>query len=213
MATEKRTYSVNNIKQLIDLNDDLTNFDISFTVTSQTGQPFDILVVDQTTLDNNPDLEYKKVTDGRISGSVRNDKGVYQNYFLILRSDNPTTCDVEISKKEIPKAVQQPKMVQQRAQPPPKKEQTSWTKVALIVGVVLAGGFVLYWLSKKKSSSEDTTGENNQTGFKFYEPSYSPSLNGSANGSSHGSPNGSELNSLIASPENPILQKIKNLNL
>ena len=46
-----RTYTLDKIRQLIDLNGDSTNFDISFKVTSRNGEVFDIVVVDQTTLD------------------------------------------------------------------------------------------------------------------------------------------------------------------
>ena len=73
MATRK-TYSVSNVKQLIDLNGSSTNFDISFKVTSRNKEPFHMLVVDQTTLDNNPNLQYKHVEGGEISGNLKNDK-------------------------------------------------------------------------------------------------------------------------------------------
>ena len=95
------TYNLDNHKQLIDLNGDTVNFDITFTVTaSEENASFDVLVVDQTTLDNNPSLEYKKAK-GIISGNLISDKNVYQNYFLILKADTPCNVTVEIDKKEI----------------------------------------------------------------------------------------------------------------
>ena len=84
MQTTENVYSIGKIKQLIDLNGDSVNFQVDFNVESQSGEPFDILVVDQTTLDNNPKIEYKTANEGKISGSITNDKNVYQNYFLIL---------------------------------------------------------------------------------------------------------------------------------
>ena len=59
MYQNKKTYTLGKIKQLIDLNGDSTNFDLSFNVTCQDDIPYNILVVDQTTLDNTPELQYK----------------------------------------------------------------------------------------------------------------------------------------------------------
>ena len=95
---------VNDIKKLVDLNGDDINFDIDFRVTSKNGEPFIISVVDQNTLDNQEDLEYKEVEDGIISGNVKNNKNVYQNYFLCLKSitDSDIECNVEIVRKTPP---------------------------------------------------------------------------------------------------------------
>lgn len=102
MSKTKQTYKLGKIKQLVDLNRDVTNFDLNFTVVSKDGSEFYSVVVDQTMLDNEPNPEYKKVK-GRISGNIVADKGVYQNYFLILKADKPCECDVTIDMKEIPK--------------------------------------------------------------------------------------------------------------
>lgn len=207
MASERKTYTVSNIKQLIDLNGDLTNFDISFKVQSQNGEPFDILVVDQTTLDNNPDLEYKNVQNGTISGNVKNDKGVYQNYFLVLKADRQCMCDVEINRTEIPRA---PQPIQTPA--PSKTEGTNWMRVGLVIGVIVAVGFLLYWLSKKRTEDDVPLQINdNSAGFNFYQPSYSPSLQSSPSPEASPSVSGSHHSS--HGETNPILEKLKNLNL
>jgi hypothetical protein len=69
-----KTYSVSKVKQLIDLNGDSVNFEVSFKVSSRNKEPFEILVVDQATLDSDPNLQYKSVTNGIISGKVKKDK-------------------------------------------------------------------------------------------------------------------------------------------
>jgi len=67
MSQIKKTYTLGKIKQLIDLNGDSTNFNLNFKVTAMdSSQPFNILVVDQTTLDNTPELNYKEVTKGQL---------------------------------------------------------------------------------------------------------------------------------------------------
>jgi len=101
MSTISNTYKINNVKQLIDLNGDIKNFMLKFEVQSTNpNDEFDILVVDQTTLDADSKIEYKHVA-GYISGEILADKNVYQNYFLIIKSETPCECVVTINIKEI----------------------------------------------------------------------------------------------------------------
>lgn len=100
--TSKQTYSVNDIKQLIDLNGDSTNFECNFKIISQNKEPFFMVVVDQTTLDTTPELEYQYADKGEISGTLSQNENVYQNFFIVLRSDKPCMCEVEIDKKVLP---------------------------------------------------------------------------------------------------------------
>jgi hypothetical protein len=178
MATNRQTHQIGKIKKLIDLNGETTNFDITFRVASRNKEPFEILVVDQTTLDNNPSLEYKKVDNGAISGNVIQDKNVYQNYFIILKADNPCECDVEIVKKELPKTSPPPP---QPPAPSPlrnvggKKTENgfSWVKILLIVGAIAALGIGLYLYSKRgenKPKEDVTKTDAPEAGFRFYSP-------------------------------------------
>jgi len=150
MATTSKTYTANKIKQLIDLNGDSTNFDVTFKATSKSGTPFQILVVDQTTLDNNPSLEYKSVDQGQISGNIVQDKNVYQNYFLVLKAEKPTEIEIEITKKDIAPAPT-PIPPQKPSSSPSSKKPIPWLKILVVVGVVVLGGYVLYVLSQKKT--------------------------------------------------------------
>jgi hypothetical protein len=97
---KNENYKLSKVKQLIDLNGDLTNFNLTFKVDSLDGSDFEAIVVDQTTLDNNTSLDYK-TAPGTISGSIIADKNVYQNYFLLLRSNNPCECNVNIEVEKI----------------------------------------------------------------------------------------------------------------
>lgn len=161
MSINNKTYSLSNMKQLIDLNGDVTNFDLTFTATSQDGSPFYALVVDQTTLDSNPSLEYKKA-EGTISGNIISDKGVYQNYFLILKSDNPCKCNVSIQLKEIPQSSSSQPQLETRekfkssaSSKKTSKSSSNWFLILVIVVVCCA---VLWWFygKKKKNSSESS---------------------------------------------------------
>jgi hypothetical protein len=102
MAVVKQTHNLGKIKKLIDLNGDSINFDLSFTVTCKDDTPFNLLVVDQSTLDNGQELVYKEAKN-TISGNILADKNMYQNYFLILKSETPCDVEVEILKKDLPK--------------------------------------------------------------------------------------------------------------
>lgn len=147
MTTFQKEYSLNKTKQLIDLNGDSTNFRIKFTVRSKNNQPFDLTVVDQTTLDNNPSLQYEKATNGQRSGEIMEDKNIYQNYFLVLRADEPCQVLVDITKEELPKT--QPPLPLPSS-PNPKEDGFNWVKILLVVGVIAVIGSTLYWYSKRE---------------------------------------------------------------
>ena len=165
-----KTYSVSKVKQLIDLNGDSVNFDLKFTVKSRDNSPFDISVVDQDTLDNNSELKYRNVTNGSISGQLKQDKNVYQNHFLILKADSPCECDVEIEKTELDVTSVQGQTMQgqslqgQSLQPQTMGHNSSmthskfnedkndgfhWIKIVLGLGLMVGVGFAVYWVSRK----------------------------------------------------------------
>ena len=164
MEQSKKIYTLGKIKQLIDLNGDSTNFDLSFKVTCADDTHFDVLVVDQATLDNNQELEYKK-TQKIISGNILTDKNiVYQNYFLILKSDKECTVEVELIKKILPKPVENAQPLDQNLKLPKRnsaKSQESsginWKKIGLISVVVLIGLGILWVLYKRKNNIPSDT--------------------------------------------------------
>ena len=101
MSRSQNTYNVNQIKQLIDLNNNKTNFELNFEVKSLNGAPFKALVISEADLNSGNTLDYKDVVEGYINGKIINDKGVYQNYFLLLKADIPTECEVILDIKDI----------------------------------------------------------------------------------------------------------------
>ena len=94
-TTTTNVYEISTIRQLVDLNQDMTNFSVDFQARSLNKEPFECLVIDQQTLDEQEELKYKKVPNGVINGSVSSDKNVYMSYYLILRSETP--CQVEVT--------------------------------------------------------------------------------------------------------------------
>lgn len=161
-------YQIDNIKKLIDLNGELVNFELVFKLNSKENAEYDAVVVDQTTLDSG-ELEYKKVR-GSLAGKVVSDKNVYQNYFLILKSDKPCSVDVEIDIKEIPPSTQEVMEFENSIIEPQQetekvgniKQETANSnnnvKTILIVAGVLIIGYIgyKYLIGKKNSEGEFT---------------------------------------------------------
>ena len=94
--------NVSNVRQLIDLNQDLVNFKLDFKVSSENNSPFNAVVASQAKLDSGEPLVFKNVDNGSIAGNIIADTGDKQNYYLVLKSETPTKCKVEINLEEIP---------------------------------------------------------------------------------------------------------------
>jgi hypothetical protein len=147
----QQTYLVNNTRRLIDLNGKSTNFTLTFTCTSKNNLPFEILVVDQKTLDKNPNIPYKEATNGIISGNIVADKNVYQNYFLVIKAKKQCQVVVKTVKKEIQPTENYRAQVRAPSKLPPVSRVTAqpkWKTIALVI-VIMGGGALLYYLYKK----------------------------------------------------------------
>lgn len=180
MTTTTTTLNLSNIKQLVDLNGDKVNFELNFKVESTDGSDFDALVVTQEILDSGSEINYQKA-NGTISGTIISDKGEYQSYLLLLKSDTPTEVIVNTIMKDIPlqpnqnpesyqpQQHQQPQRPQSQRQPAPyqqhpapyqqqpkkKKSGVNWVNVILIILAVLMLGFV-GWMFYRYFTKEKT---------------------------------------------------------
>lgn len=153
----KKTYTVGALKQLVELNKGLVNFDLSFTVRSKDGSPFDLIVVDQDSLDNGRELQYEKADKGMISGTLSSDKNIPQAYFLVLRSDKPceVECDVEVT--EIPPKLPPPLPLQTQPGPMmqhPAKSQGFNFKPWLILIIVVCSLAIVYMIFFRKKDAD-----------------------------------------------------------
>jgi len=214
--TTKKTYNLSTIKTLIDLSGDSINFEATFKIVSKNKQPFYILVIDQTGLDNNPNPEYQVADKGEISGTIKQDKNVYQNFFILLKADKPCECDVLIEKRELPKNnnLALPQAVLPPGGLPPgglphggqapsqnntteEKSSFSLFKILFIIGAILVIAYLFYLYSKKDSKHVENTVPKN---VKVY----------SASASEVGSPKASPAPS---AEENPLLSRLKKLKI
>lgn len=153
------TYNITPQQKLIDLNGDMTNFKLTFTATS--SEPFYVLVVDQKMLDDNVPLNYKKVelsADGKsasIGGDIVVDKNIYQNFYLLLKSDNPCDVTVNITKEQIPPNIPPP----QNTSPPlltkpPSNGGNNWKTILILIALGLAGFLLWQYFSKRSQNTE-----------------------------------------------------------
>jgi len=103
MPTSSAKYTLTHIKQLIELNGDIVNFNLTFTVKSNNKEPFYLVAVDQSLLDSEENLDYKLVDTGIISGNIISDNNIHNNFYLVLKSkdNNKVNVDVTIEIEEI----------------------------------------------------------------------------------------------------------------
>lgn len=146
MSSIKEQYQIGRIMKLIDLNKDATNFEMNFQVVAENNAEFEIVIVDQDTLDEG-NLEYKKV-QGAINGNIRNDKNIYQSYMMALRADKPCNVTVETNFTKLPDNIPQPGVPEPESHHPPqvseKKSNIPW-KYIFIGIVVIIGLALLYY--------------------------------------------------------------------
>lgn len=151
MSSINTQYDIGQIMKLIDLNGNVTNFEIDFKVSALDNSEFYMVIVDQNTLDEET-LNYKSIK-GTISGNIRNDKNQYNSYMMALKADKPCTISVTTDFKPLSDNIPQPEQSEQSEQsenqeqltpPPVNKSGISW-KYILIGIIVVAGLCLLYY--------------------------------------------------------------------
>ena len=104
MTTKTFDIEINSKHQLLDLNNDLVNFDLNFKVTSENETEFQGLVLSKDELDKYPDLNdiEMKSAPGYLKGNINANDNQYQNYFLILKKqDGSVKANVELKIEEL----------------------------------------------------------------------------------------------------------------
>lgn len=162
-------YNLSKTRTLIDLNGTLANFKTSFTVTPTDNTiEYQASIVNQTVLDNGDEIK-SRALKGPFTGDYENKDGVYQNYFLVLNSDQGVQVSVDINILPLDTNVQTQQNRQigitslenniaRQEEEAMKATTTSSgedknkrnTKYFLIFLVVLVGGFLLYYFWNKK---------------------------------------------------------------
>ena len=139
--------NVKNFKQkltkkmvLIDLNQNIINFNCNFRVDSK-GIPFQAVVVTQEQLDSSDfQLEYQNVVNGIIEAEVENVSNIYNNYCLLLKSDQDCDVNIQINIAPLPESIKEDfkedHPIEQKLDVPFYKTNTfAW--IIIFVGIVL----------------------------------------------------------------------------
>ena len=154
-----RKLSLTPQKQLIDLNEDATLFELDVNVkTENPNGEFDAVILTQTELDTG-NFDYRHFKGG-MEAHLKNDKNIYQNHFICMKSDKKQNVFIDIKQHPTPPPVEEPPMI-----PPPmipqippltKKESIFTWKTILIILAVIGIGIGLYfmWGSNSKETSE-----------------------------------------------------------
>ena len=97
---------LNKTQQLIDLNDNMVNFDIKFVIRGKDShKQFFVSTVSQEQLDNDYDITFEESEQGVITGSLINTNDIHDNYYLLLKSsedDVEVDIVIDINRAELP---------------------------------------------------------------------------------------------------------------
>lgn len=131
-------------KQLIDLNQDKTLFDIEVSVThkDQTAS-FEAVIINQTELDSGT-FDYKTFT-GQLKARLTNNKPIYQNYFLCIKGKGDVQYEIKLNPDPVPEP-EQPLVppIKKIAKKP--KESIFNSKTLLIFLIIIGLGVGLYFI-------------------------------------------------------------------
>lgn len=167
--------------QLIDLNKEYVNFDITFECRSvDATKEFEIIVVNQEQLNtiDLTNLTMKRTNGGYISGNIIADEDKYQNYFLIMRSatEEPVEVDMDIRIRQIDPKINEPPQPPPETYIPPPEDQlmhhpstdmgqssslsaNQTHMMYMVIVLLLVGGAVGYyfWTRHKTHGKDDDT--------------------------------------------------------
>ena len=132
-------------KQLIDLNQDKTLFDIEVLVTHKDSTAsFDAVILNQTELDSG-NINYKTFT-GQLKARLTNNKPIYQNYFLCIKGSGEVQYDIKLNPDPTPEPEKPLIPPLQPIVKKPKKESIFSMRTLLILLLVVGIGVGLYYM-------------------------------------------------------------------
>ena len=148
-------------KQLVDLNEDRTLFDIEVAVTAEDpNEQFEAVILSQTELDDG-EVNYQ-IHQGVMEARLVNDKNIYQNYFLCVRGTKGKKVNIVIKHNTPPEEAVEEEFAEYEDEseimpiplpPLPKKIVSSiFSMKSLFIVVIIVGiGIGLYFLWKDKT--------------------------------------------------------------
>ena len=143
------------IKQLIDVNDSLKNFIADFTIECE--NEFDIVVVNQTILDDEDSIEYKHITTGTMSGRIVQDKNIFEHFFILIKSDIPSKAKIYINIEELNMPKDIPKDVPKESRLKNIKKNDDKRLYMMGIGIVIVASLFFYIVYRNTSVTSVTS--------------------------------------------------------
>lgn len=140
--------SIDQIKKIIPINIDVTNFAAEIKITSDVDNVFSMAVINQNDLEDIVDIPYKHITKN-VLFNVRNENNILNPYVLVLKTDTPQDVVVSINLQELPmKQQQEVKTTLERLDDSPwYKDWRYW--VVIFVILIIFSWF--YWRNRNKA--------------------------------------------------------------
>lgn len=139
-SQQEQQVTLTKVKQIVELNKELINFNISFHVQTKDGKPFKAAVVEETALHNDKNIPFE-LFDGELSGTISSVDNVKYNYMLILSSDVPTAATIHIERERLADFIPSAQPEQPTTTPFLTRDQ-----IKMIIGVIILL-IVIYKLS------------------------------------------------------------------
>lgn len=137
--------TLSKIQQLVSLNNMFVNFESQFEIKSKADKPFYMLVVSQSELDSLPEgdaLDFKHVSQGKMSASIKQDNNLAENWYIVLKSDEPNEVEVRIQARELPMAADARAPFDVAA--PRAKRSINWSFIIAVVIIALIAAYLIY---------------------------------------------------------------------
>lgn len=159
---ETTTLELSSRHQLVDLNKKLVNFKLDFNVVSLNDKEFEAIVIHQSDINKHDSLDtiQMKTAPKKISGDIIADNNVYENYFLILRSNEPQNVEIRTIIQEIEPRIEENLEMEQEDGKTEKavpfyKTRGCWALIA--IALILLGFYLKDHFFKKTSSNIGNT--------------------------------------------------------
>lgn len=164
-SASEYTMMIGSRPKLYDLNKNLTNFEIDFSVEADDpSHVFQVSVMAQDQLDKTDSSGIPfRPAEGRISGKVTNDNNSYQNYFLVIRTDTGENRPVVIRTQTkilpcspiTPPTIEEPPHELPEPTPTIPWHKTVWFKyLPYIVGALIAIIIIYFLFYRAKTKQQ-----------------------------------------------------------
>lgn len=103
MTRETHNLELSTRHQLLDLNRDKVNFVLNFNIVAEDNKHFFVIILTQKEVDKYGNLDEieMKTAPGKISGTITVKDNVYENYILLLKSNDNCKVSVDLDVEEV----------------------------------------------------------------------------------------------------------------